>query len=344
MPRTDPALWRVRDVLRDRRWETRLEPAHLDEIRTAVDVSARHGTPLDRLTPRTFPLPRLAPRLEALHQEVVHGRGFALLRGLDPDRFDREEIARAFLGLGAYLGTPVPQNAAGHLLGHVRDLGEDPADPAVRVYRTRGRQRFHVDSCDVVGLLCLSTGRSGGASYLCSSLAVVAELEARRPDLVAVLERPFPYDRKGEVPAGKGPWYPMPVVHRHQGRTSVFLARDFIESAQARFPDAPRLSPEQVEALDAVERLAESDEFRLAIDFEPGDVQLVHDHVLLHAREAYENGPGRVRHLLRLWLSAHDPRPLPPAFEERYGPLVAGAPRGGIRVPGQVLRVPLEAE
>lgn len=342
----DPANWLADAMRSDRTWEVRLDDSDRAEIAAAVAISERRGEPMHGIDRASFCLPRLAPKLERLRRDVVDGRGFAMLRGFDVGAFDRAGIVRAFFGIGAHLGTARSQNGAGHLIGHVRDLGEDPRDPAVRLYRTRARQRFHVDSCDVVGLLCLQKARAGGESFLCSSLAIVAAIGAQRPDLLAVLERPFPYDRKGEVPAGKGPWYSIPIVHRHRGSTSVYFARDFIESAQRRFPEAPRLSPLQVEALDMVERLAESDAFRLAIAFEPGDLQFVHNHVLLHSRAAYEDGPepGQKRHLLRLWLSAHDPRPLPPQFAERYGPLVDGQPRGGIHVPGVAPKVPLEPE
>ena len=36
------------------------------------------------------------------------------------------------------------------------------ADPNVRTYQTTERQHFHTDSCDIVGLLCLKTAKSGG--------------------------------------------------------------------------------------------------------------------------------------------------------------------------------------
>ena len=295
---------------------------------------------------RAFACRGSAPLLEDARREVVDGRGFILMRGLPIEQLDREQTVRAYFGIGAYLGVARPQNRAGHLVGHVIDLGDDAGDPQTRLYRTNARQRFHIDSCDVVGLLCLRPAKAGGASALCSSVAVLEEIARARPDLAATLEQPFVYDRKGEIPAGKAPHYRMPIAHRHDGYTTVFFARDFIESAQRRFPDVPRLSARQIEALDLVERLAESDEFRLDMDFRPGDMQFVHNHVVLHARTAYQDWdePERRRHLLRLWLSAHGGRPLPPVFEERYGPLEPGRPRGGISVPGQRPNVPLEPE
>lgn len=341
---SDPAAWRAGAMRADRSWETWLDSDDQDELERAVAESIRRRDPIQSIRRSTFHLARLGPKLEGVRRDVVEGRGFAMIRGLDLDRFGREEVLRAYLGIGSCLGHGRPQNAAGHWIGHVRDTGDDATNPATRLYRTNARQRFHVDSCDVVGLLCLRKARTGGASSLCSSLAIIEEIGATRPDLIPVLERPFFYDRKEEVPEGKGAYYQMPILHRHQGKTSVYFARDFIESAQRRFPKIPRLTPEQVEALDLVEQLAESEGLRLSIEFEPGDIQFVHNHVLLHSRDAYEDGPEPEdkRHLLRLWLSAHEPRPLPPVFAERYGPLVEGQPRGGIQLAGVEPKFPLE--
>jgi alpha-ketoglutarate-dependent taurine dioxygenase len=39
------------------------------------------------------------------------------------------------------------------------------------------------------------------------------------------------------------------------------------------------------------------------MQLEPGDVQLVSNHSVVHARTAYVDDPSSPRHLLRLWLS-----------------------------------------
>ncbi len=325
-------------------WAINLSEAQCEEVRRAV--MATGDCAIHEITRDDFTLPTLGSVLEQARRDVVDGRGFVLIRGLPIEGRDRAWVMRAWFGIGAWFGVARPQNAAGHLVGHVKDLGEDKSDPKTRLYRTNARQRFHVDSCDIVGLLCLQPSRTGGASSLCSSTAILAEVARTRPDLAEVLARPFIYDRKGEVPAGKGPHYEIPIAHHFAGRTTIYFARDFIEAAQKRFPDIPRLTALQVEALDLIERLAESDRFRLDMDFRPGDMQFVHNHVLLHSRTAYEDWPepARRRHLLRLWLSAHDPRPLPPVFAERYGPLKPGLPRGGVCGEEVTPTTPLEAE
>jgi hypothetical protein len=88
--------------------------------------------------------------------------------------------------------------------------------------------------------------------------------------------------------------------------------------------------------------LANDPELRLDMNFMPGDVQILHNHTILHARSAYEDWAEveRKRHLLRLWLCPPDARPLPPVFTEVYGRITVGD-RGGIICPGTRLHAPL---
>ena len=328
----------------DGRWRYRLSNEERDEVLAAAADSAKREVPLTAIGREEFPLPSLAARLEAISKELVTGRGFAVLRGLPVDA-PREAVARIFLGVGAHLGDPVPQNAMGHLLGHIKDLGNDPHSPTTRVYTTNYRHLFHTDSCDIAGLLCLTKAKSGGESAIASSTSLYNEIATSRPDLAQVLAAPFVVDRKGEIPEGKGPTYEMPIFHHFAGYLTTMYSRDFITVAQQR-QDVPRLTTEQLEAMDLLDELAASDRFRLDMAFEPGDAQWLHNHQILHARNAYEDFPEdhRKRHLLRLWLSARNGRPLPPIFAERYGEIRVGRRRGGIFVPGATLSAPLEAE
>jgi len=105
----------------------------------------------------------------------------------------------------------------------------------------------------------------------------------------------------------------------------------------------PPLTPLQVEALDVFDALLEDRALNLFMDFEPGDIQLLHNHQILHDRTGYVDWPEpeRKRHLLRLWLAPPDGRPLPECYAPRYGSVEIGR-RGGILVPGTTLTVPLE--
>jgi hypothetical protein len=119
----------------------------------------------------------------------------------------------------------------------------------------------------------------------------------------------------------------------HQVRRSV---------SSQRFPEARRLTAEDIEALDMLTELAGDPDLQLNMNFIPGDIQFLHNHTILHARSAYEDWPEaeRKRHLLRLWLSPPGARPLPPVFAECYGGITIGD-RGGIVCKGTRLHVPL---
>lgn len=327
-------------------WIERLGEDALAELEAASDRLLATGADLCHLQAADAALPVLAPRLRQIQREVLDGRGFALLRGVPVLRWGRRKSAVAFMLIGACLGAARPQNAQGHVLGHVRDMGLRSDDPAVRIYQTRERQTFHTDSCDIVGLLCLQVAKSGGDSALVSSTTLFNEMRRRRPDLAALLFQPLATDRRGEVAPGQAPFFEIPVFNwwpqGPDGRLSVIYQRQYLESAQ-RFADAPRITLQIREALDLFDALSNDPALHFLMRLEVGDIQLVHNHTLLHDRTAFEDWPdaGRRRHLLRLWLAPREARPLPPVFARRYGSVVPGE-RGGVGLAPAQLQVPLD--
>ena len=341
-----PSAWYGPEIApRSDEWVYELSDEDLAEIRAVIDAVAESGTPILEVNKEVFPLQALGATLAGIQDEVVNGRGFALIRGLPVEDLTIEESAIAYFLIGSYFGWPVPQNAKGHVLGHVRDIGLDPNNPTHRLYGTTARHLYHTDSCDIVGLLCLQKAKSGGLSRIASSVTVYNEMVTSRPDLVQVLTEPFFLDRKGEIPEGKDPYYQMPIINPYGGFLTTTYNRDFITGAQ-RFDDVPRLTDQQVEAMDMVDELADSDTIRIEMDFRLGDMQFIHNHQVLHSRTTYVDypEPERKRHLLRLWLTPPNARPLAPVIAERFGNIEVGPNRGGIRTPGQTLSTPLKAE
>jgi len=333
----DASAWYGRDLKRRTDWIERLSEAEIAEVESATKQLAKlakSSVDLTLINTEDFPLPTLGPRLRQLLEEVLSGRGFVLIKALPVERWTKREAAIAFLGIGAHLGSLRMQNAEGHLLGHVRDLGRSSLDPQARIYQTRERQTHHTDSCDVVGLLCLRTAKSGGLSSLVSSTTIFNELRRRRPDLLRVLLDPIETDRRGEVPEGGNPYFSIPVFNWHEGLLSTIYQRQYIESAR-RFPGVGPFTPAQIEALDLFDELANDRALNLMMELQPGDIQLVHNHTILHDRTAFEDfaEPERKRHLLRLWVAPPNARPLPDVFAERFGSVTPGD-RGGIALKG----------
>jgi hypothetical protein len=295
-----PAAWRA-DELRTRGdWLERLSADEVAEIERATRAAASRGLAPGVLRRKDFALPGLAPRVRAWARELRDGRGLVVLRRLPVERWGDELSALAYWGLGLHLGVPGAQNPAGEVLGHVVDTGEDADNPFVRSYRTAGDIAWHCDLADVVGLLCLRTALRGGASRVASSVAVHDELLRRRPDLARRLWEPVALDLRDETRAGPG-WIPVVPCRYGDGRLRTFWHSDYFRSAQ-RHAGAP-VGPIERELFDAFDGIASEPGFAFDMEFEQGDVQLVSNHVLVHARASYEDAPGRERHLLRLWLT-----------------------------------------
>lgn len=311
--------WSAEDVADPAQWTQQLTATEIAEIDAAIEIARAKSSDLLEIGKADFPLPTLGARLKRIEHELMYGRGFVLIRGLPRERYDNDQMCFAYWGIGAHLGTPWPQNAKGHLLGDVTDQGKTYEDPT-----SRGNELgqigldYHCDGSDLIGLLCLQTGVSGGQSAVCNSVTLHNRLVRTRPDLAAELYNPQPYDFRGEQPPGGRAWYEMPVFTRWGDRLFVRLIGGYIAASQ-RHPDAPRLTPKAKEALKWMRTEAESNRHSVIMDFQPGDMQFVNNYHVLHGRKPYvdDRAAGKVRHLKRLWLETEVLADRPPIFANR---------------------------
>jgi hypothetical protein len=318
----EPACeWTAKDVKDPAAWTEHLSEAEAAELQAAVAQAAAKSADFLEIGKADFPLPTLSARLKAIEAELIDGRGFVLIRGLPRERWTNDQMCLAYWGIGMHLGRPWPQNAKGHLLGDVTDHGKQPGDPTVR-----GNEiglvglDFHCDGSDLVGLMCLQTGVSGGLSAVCNSVALHNRLVRERPDLAAELYKPQPFDYRGEQAPGRPGWYLMPVFTQHGGRLFVRLITPYILASQ-RHEDAPRLTEKAREALEWMHDEAESGAYSVIMDFRPGDMQFINNYHVLHGRTPYtdDRTAGKVRHLKRLWLETEVLTDRPEQFRNRMG-------------------------
>jgi hypothetical protein len=333
-PVVDPAGWSPESLRDVGSWSYRFTKTDADEVITATQRLRRLTVRPEAIDREKFPLPGLGGVMADVRRELMDGRGIVMLQGFPTAKLDRLGQVIAYLGLGSYLGRPVSQNREGHILGHVKDLGGDYADPVTRGYRTRASLFFHADGGDYVGLLCLQSPRSGGESRVASSVTVYNRILAQRPDLAHVLMQPFHRSLKGDVDPGDCPWLLQPMFCVTDGYFSATGAGSAIDKAQG-LPGVPPLTPAQREAIEFYRMTVEA--CAADIPFEPGDVQFLNNFVTLHSRRAYDDWPEpeRKRHLLRLWLADPEGRRIPP--EQR-----AGYEGRGIRLRGAALNAPLD--
>ncbi len=331
-PIDDPAAWTARDFAGNDVWLYRMSGDEVGEVLAAVARVEAKGLALMDITRDEFPLPRFGKAIEAMREEVMLGRGFAVLRGLPTAGRSKLQVATAFWGIGQWMGKALCQNRFGHLLGHVMDIGGDYS--VGRGYNTRAELAFHSDRADIVSLCCVRPAKSGGAHRIASSVTIYNRLLARRPDLVRELMWPFYRSRRGEIPQGEDkPWFRLAVFSVTDGYFAARPPGSIVMKAQG-MPGVPALTPPQKEALAAFADLAA--ENALDIDFEPGDISFLQNCVTLHARTSYEDWPEseRKRHLLRLWLSTGGLRPLAPEVRREIS---------GLTVAPELLKTPMDA-
>lgn len=254
-------------------------------------------------------LGKLSTNIADIKHEIAHGRGFALIRGLDTSGLSNKELAIVFWALGISIGDPKSQNKSGHLLGHVKNLGGDYSK--VRGYLTNDEMGFHADSADILSLCCIAPAKSGGEHRICSSAALYNELLRDHPWAVEELMFRFYHENKAyDEKLGNEKTVRMPIFSFEDGYFAARGPGAHIMKAQ-KIDGVPKLTERQHEAIQLFKQTARA--LALDINFRPGDISYVNNHVTLHSRTKFEDyeEDNRKRHLFRMWIST-GLRPLNP--------------------------------
>ncbi|KAL9082592.1 MAG: hypothetical protein Q9159_006313 [Coniocarpon cinnabarinum] len=341
-----PTVWTRADYVdHPQRWVHVFTADEVDELGRASDTFIASGTPLTGISKDNFSLPHLAKRLASLRNDLLNGKGFILFKGFPVLQWGLHKSAVGYMGLGTYLGYFVSQNGLGHVLGHVKDVGDDASQiDKIRIYRTNARQFFHADDADLVGLLCVHRALKGGESDLVSSHRVWNVLQHERPDVAKLLTEPIWYfDRKGEVSAGQQQWIKTSVFYKEVAKNGRVYSKwdPYFVKSLSRFSDkVPALSPAQQDAAQVLEEICAREALHMVL--EVGDIQFLSNAHVFHARTAYRDYPPPEprRHLMRLWLAT-------PASEGGWSLPFADndeKKRGGIQVNDKAPVAPLDAE
>ena len=309
IPQAGPAAWRAAD-LRASDWMIPVGGEDAAELEAAL---AALGGRAPQVAAEAK-LPRLGGVLRGAATRLDTGRGLALLRGLKLDEAVAEPM---LLALGAHLGRPVPQGQ-----GEVVQRLSSPAGGALR-------WRFHADAADIVALLVLRQPPEVDPVMLVAAATVHNEMMKRDRAALEVLHRPLPHA------APDGGVLNLPVFSTASGAFVGRYARDAIEAAQT-LPETPRLTAQQVSALDLLDTICAEPGLALRLDVRPGDV-LLFNPLQVWKRNAEPLGmpdaeapPPVSRQALRLLLLTETSRALP----EGLVALGAAAPAGGTGMVG----------
>ena len=354
-PIAEPCAWQRLSIGESTAWTCELDGAQLDYIATALDGFAQSHQPWETADRTTLPLTGLGNLFARIRDELEEGSGLFRLRGLPVENYSLDQLKAFYLSFGDHVGQPVSQSVIGQRLMHIEDKGEkskdygvldkEGSDEGFRSSRSRalstGGLRFHTDRCDVVSLLCVRQASQGGHSKIASAVAIHNAMLERRPDLLSELFSAYPRSRFGGEVSDVSDYYMLPVFNLLDGKFTTHYSRTYIEASQEN-ADVPQLRNTQNEALDLRAELA--NELCFEMTLQPGDIQLLNNHVIYHARDPYVDdvSTGNKQLLLWLWLSMPNSRPLADSYGVLFGPTEAGALRGGIWPPGKAYQLPLD--
>jgi hypothetical protein len=306
---TDSTVWKA-DSSSKLDFTIQLTPIHLTALDQALQRVKEAGLGVESITHNDFNLDSISDDVAQWREQVMTVTGLIILSGFPVDRYNKDELAVIHFGIGTHFGTAMSQSVMGDRLGHVVNVGGK--DPKERAYRNSMELDMHTDSCDVVAMMCLQKAISGGISGYVSATAIYNEILQRRPDLMPILIEGFYYHRFGEEAPGQAPVTEekIPIFSECEGFLSINYLRSYIEMAAEELKQP--LSSTEVEALDLVDEIAQDDNFALKFITEPGEAVFFHNLAVLHNRTGFEDSdePELKRHFLRLWLVAHNPRPV----------------------------------
>ncbi|MGD9943443.1 MAG: TauD/TfdA family dioxygenase [Burkholderiaceae bacterium] len=312
-PVSGPSVWTRESFVDDVSWQHHFDASQKDEMQRAIEVLA--GLDLADIKDAERMLPSLVPLVQKTKRELAE-RGFVLLRGAPVEGLDEKTCRNLFWAIGMLYGSGMSQNTDGDFVCPVTDTGvKFGYDNVNEAFNTRGYQsnadlKFHCDSRDLVGLLCLRKAKSGGKSLIVSSPTIYNEILRQRPHYIEHLCRGFILDRKNQNWPEQPPVSPRtPVFFRHPTRVSCRYGRGYINSGGAKVGEP--LTDFDCEVLDFFDVTASREDLALQMEFEPGDIQLLNNFLVLHGRTAYvdDPDPARRRFLYRIHLELPEASP-----------------------------------
>ena len=277
------------------------------------------GQALARDDAADFPLDDAARGALKRAFATTQGRwGMCLLKGFPVDRWSEDDAKLAYWGMGLHAGVARTQNPASQYMNDVRDEGAayKAANGRSRGYNTKAGLDFHMDSADIVALLCRRTAKSGGESLVASTIAAAEELGAAAPTCWRCCKQPFYHHYQGSQDPLQPPYYACPIIGSDPAHFAMRVNRKNIVAAERDFPDCRASRPSSGRRSTCWKRSwpiragASACSSSRATCSSSTTTYDPLAHPVRGLRRAR-----RKRHLLRLWLAVPDSQPLPADWE-----------------------------
>ena len=333
LPHVDsPAAWRVSEIEADRTWVFRLDDRARDHLAAAVTAAFDPDRPLFDYRRDEVDLGPAWETIKAALREAHCGRGIALVKGMPRDGLSERQFEFMNWMIGLNTGVARPQGIKSQYISQVRAAGHTYRAANGRGYNSNASLDFHTDGCDLVTLSCYNKAKAGGQSMVSSSVTAWNQLRAERPDLAEVALQDFHFSRNQEQAPDEGPYYGQPLFDFADGRLFGKWNRNRVRTAQ-EIEGVPALTQAQKDCTDLLDDILRRPDVMFTMWLEPGDLQVMNNHVMLHSRTQFEDHdePEKKRLLYRLWLAPADSVPLPDSWGAYFRSTAPGTVRGGIR-------------
>ena len=326
------AAWKIQDLEADLSWVFNLSDQQRTSILSVVKKAYDPDKPIFDYRREEFDFGSSLKTLTAAIREAYHGRGIALLRGLPRKGLSEQEFSIMNWGIGLHFGVARPQGKNTQYISSVRDIGTNYRAPNGRGYSSNAKLDFHADGTDVVLLSCYNKAKNGGQSMITSSVTAYQVLCHEYPDLAEIALQDFFFSRQKEEAPDESLFYGQPLYDICDGRLFGKWNRNRVKSAQ-NIPGVPKFTQQQIALMDRLDEILRRPELMHTMYLEPGDLQFLNNHVMLHSRTDYidHKEPERLRLLKRLWLAPPDSIPLPESWGSFFRSVIPGTVRGGIR-------------
>ena len=285
----------------------RMGPEHVQALDELL-ARTRHLEP-DAVTRADFDHPVINALMLGVSDAIMNGHGAIILSGLDMGRTSLDDYSRIYWGLGTHLGEGAIQSPKLDRIGHVQ---KEEHNPDGRGYQLDIELRSHTDFHEILSLASFRKAAKGGESGAVSSLAIHNVMLQEAPEHLATLYEGFFHGYADPSALTKDK---VPIFCNVEGKVSCFYHGLFMLNAAKQM--GVELPPELRAAMACFSEIAQRPEIRADFMLEPGEMLFWHNFMVLHSRQAFTNEGEQKRLLLRLWLHAHQGRPMHPEFAGR---------------------------
>ena len=325
--------WLSRDLENSDEWIFHLDQKSASCVTEWVKDHLETEKPLFEFQKDDFQIKPVLQVISCAVEQAMWGSGIALIKGFPRQTLTESEFRMMIWSIGLQFGVPRPQGKLTQYLSEVSNQGTNYRKADGRGYSSNSKLDFHTDSCDLALLACFNQAKSGGQSLVSSSHSIWEMLKKESMDLVEVASKPFYFSRNQEQAPDEPLYYSQPLFdHSEEGKLFGKANRNRVQTAQGLY-GVPPISIQQKECLDHLDHLLRRPDVMYQMYLEPGDIQLINNHCVLHSRTEFQDFEQKEerRLLYRLWLSPPDAPLLPKSWKANFGSIQPRTVRGGIK-------------